>query len=109
MKTVILFTALLVACVTASGQSITQVDTAGIWYTNKQDERCLECLMNSGLKDKQIAILDSMIVQYERQVQAGASIIEIQQREIRKQENRKRIWRSACIITSGLAVLFVVV
>lgn len=109
MKILILFTALLVASVTASGQSLTPVDTSGVWYTNKQDIRCLECLINYPLKERQIAILDSMVVEYQKQVQAGASIIEIQNREIQKQQKRKRLWRSGAIISVGIAVLFALV
>ena len=33
------------------GQSLTPVDTSGVWYTEKQDIRCLICLVNEPKKD----------------------------------------------------------
>lgn len=33
------------------GQSLTPVDSSGVWYTDKQDIRCLICLVNEPKKD----------------------------------------------------------
>ena len=49
-----LFTILIGTTETVYGQFITR-DTTGIFYTDKQDMRCLECLVNAPKKDSIIS------------------------------------------------------
>lgn len=59
--TALVFIIALGCIVTASGQSLTQCNDSLIHYTDKQDKKCLECLINSPKKD-------SLISNYTKQV-----------------------------------------
>lgn len=56
-KIALLFTTVIVLSGTQYGQSTTHNDTTGIIYTDAQDKRCLECLVNSPKKDSVIKLL----------------------------------------------------
>jgi len=60
-KTVPLFGILILTSLTASGQFTTHNNDSIIPYTQKQDKRCLECLINSPKKDSLISNLHQII------------------------------------------------
>lgn len=109
MKTLLLFITLHVVSVTAFGQSSTQ--DSCICYTDAQDIRCLECLMNYPiLVDK---CDDLRLIISEREIQLGIAGELISEQSIliadlqaklseseRKQENLKKV-----LIVFGSAVL----
>ena len=46
------------------GQLLTPVDTSGVWYTDKQDVKCLICLVNEPKKDS-IIMEQSNFIQFQ--------------------------------------------
>lgn len=59
---------LLVICHFQGGilyaQSLTPVDSSGVWYTDKQDIRCLICLVNEPKKDS-IILAQSNFIEFQ--------------------------------------------
>ena len=55
---------LILILLLSSNYCFSQKDTSGVFYTNNQDKRCLECLINSPKKDSLISNYGLQIVNF---------------------------------------------
>lgn len=103
----ILLLSLILSAVTETvyAQLSTPVDTTCICYTDSQDARCIECMVNRPKIEANLSTCESLVHEKDIQIQAAAAIIEIQNREIQTVKRKARIWRSVAVICGGLAVI----
>lgn len=103
----ILLLSLILSAVTetACAQLSIPVDTTCICYTDSQDARCIECMVNRPKIEANLSTCESLAHEKDIQIQAAASIIEIQNREIQAQKHKARIWRSVAVIFGGVALI----
>lgn len=94
---------------TACAQLSIPVDTTCICYTDSQDARCIECMVNRPKIEANLSTCESLVHEKDIQIQAAASIIEIQNREIQTQKRKARIWRSVAVICGGAALIEAIV
>ena len=103
IKIVIIFVLLIGRNETVLGQSITP-DTC-ICYTDAQDIRCLECLINQPIKDSIIIELKGVSKIKDTLIYKQEVIIDDQQKQINKLKKQKKrsLWA-----TLGLGILTII-
>ena len=105
-KIVLLFVVLLKLNGTLCGQSTIQSDTSGVWYTRKQDIRCLECLINEVKKD-------SLIIMYKKNDSINNQMLNTAIKNIETLKTSKakikRKFTFTTILLSFIAGLFIII
>ena len=91
MLTVLLCGMLTFQNVTVYGQSLIHPDCNGLHYTEVQDKRCLQCLINKPKKEEQIKILKSDTSLYLgqiRQFKGQTEVLDASLKESQKKLNK---------------------
>ena len=115
LKTILLKTLLLSIILTgtteiAFAQSLTQNDTLNCWcdslipYTDKQDKRCLECLINEPKKDSLISLHEVFIKEQSEEIQL---LRKNKAMLIRKRKNAFYIGGAVGILVTAITALAV--
>lgn len=78
------------------GQSLTPVDSSGVWYSDKQDILCLICLVNEPKKDSIISE-QSNFIQFQ-----DSTIIELSDLNAKQKQKHKR---NTIFLSSGSGLL----
>jgi hypothetical protein len=96
LKIQLLLAILLVNFGILYAQNITPVDTSGVWYTNKQDIKCLICLVNEPKKDS-IIIEQTRFINFQ-----DSTIIELSDLNAKQKRKTKR---NTKLIAGGSGIL----